>query len=188
MFRRPPVPPPELRPPLRLVRAWLLPWRHCGQPPVPDSPPALSTTVATPAAVVVATTPTILPVSLTQLWPPPPTELPPPRLRSRRSRLPPRRGLVERLPSRASFGVGQGAGSGPLSWATLKALTIARVGARLICPKEDVLSRRAQTSPTEKSPSLNDDRRSHFRRAVAAATTASAGCAENSTLGVIAMY
>ena len=50
------------------------------------------------------------------------------------------------------------------------------------------MSRRAQTAPTERSSALNDDRRSDVWRAVAAAITASARCAENSTLGVVAMY
>ena len=69
-----------------------------------------------------------------------------------------------------------------------EALTKARVGARLICPKAELLSLRAQTAPTERSSALNDDRHSGVRRAVAAATTATARSAENSTLAVVAMY
>ena len=50
------------------------------------------------------------------------------------------------------------------------------------------MSRRAQTAPTEGSSALNDDHRSDVKRAVAAATTASARSAEDPTLGVVAMY
>ena len=186
LFRRPPVPPPELRTPLRLVRAWLLPWRRCGPPPVPDVPPALPPPLPPPRRLWWPPPPALSPFP--PLWPPPPSELPPPRLRSPRSRRRLRRCLVARLPSSASFGVGHRTGSGASSWANLKALTKARVCARLICPKAEVLSRRAQTAPTERSSALKDNRRSDGRRTVAAATTASARFAENSTLGVVDMY
>ena len=119
------------------------------------------------------------------VWPPPPPELPPPRLRSPRSRLSPRRCLVARLPSSASFGVGRRTGSGASSRANLKALTKARVVACLICPKTKLLSRRVQTTPIERSSTLNDDRRSDVKKVVAAATTAPARSADNSTLGVL---
>ena len=186
LFRRPPVPPSDLRPPLRFVRAVLFSWRRCGPSPVPDAPPAVTPPLPPPRRLWLPPPPPFSPCP--SLWPPPPPELPPPRLRSPRSRLPPRRCLMERLPSSAYFGVGQRTGSGTSSWINLEALTKARVGARLICPKADVLSRRAQTAPTERSSALNDDRRFHVRRAVAAATTASARCVENSTLNGIAMY
>ena len=51
-----------------------------------------------------------------------------------------------------------------------------------------MFSRRAQTVPPERSSALNDDRSSDVRWVVAAATTAPARCAGNSTLGVLAMY
>ena len=141
LFRRPPVPPPELRPPPRLVCSWLLPWRRSEPLPVPDAPPALPSPLPPPRRLWWPLLPQFSPSP--PVWPPPPPGLPPPRLRSPRSRLSPRRCLVARLLSSASFGVGQKTGSRVSSWANVKALTKARVGARLICPKAELLSRRA---------------------------------------------
>ena len=183
LLRRPPVPPAELRPLPRLVRAWLLPWRLSEPPPVPDAPPALRPLLPPLRRLWWPPPPPISPSP--PVWPPPPPELPPPRLRSPRSRLSPRRCSVARRPSRASFGVGRRTGSGASSWANLEALTKARVFACLICPKTELLSRRVQTTPIERSSTLNDDRRSDVRKVVAAATTASARSADNSTLGVL---
>ena len=52
LFRRPPVPPPELRLPPWLLRPWCLHWRRLEALPAPHAPPPPS-----PRAVVVVATP-----------------------------------------------------------------------------------------------------------------------------------
>ena len=112
LFRRPPVPPPELRPPTRFVRPCLPSRRRPEPTPVPDArrtPPA-STTAAATAAVVVVSTPTIIAVS--PAWLPPPPEPPTPWFRSPQSRLSPRSFLFRCRSSSTFFGAGQNTGSG----------------------------------------------------------------------------
>ena len=126
LFRRPPVPPPELRPPPMLVRTWLLPWRRPERSPVPDAP-------SSPP-------PPLLSPPRRWWWSPPPPflplppEPPPPRVRFPHSRLLLRRCFPRLRSASFSSGVGQTTTSGASSWAIRRALTRARVGAALVYP------------------------------------------------------